>query len=95
MSPVEEEYEEIQVKIRLKKNVLEVAKILSICYSNYGDKSNEMFDNFCSNQIDSVVHALAEAPIEPPTFPESLKELLRRKINEDIITSDIDKEELN
>ena len=83
MSIEDSNLEEITVTLKLKSNILEVAKILSICYSFYGDKSEDMLQNFFNEPLEAVICSLASAPIEPPTFPESLKDLLRRKVNQE------------
>ena len=76
------DYEEIPVVLKLDKNIAEVLRILAICYSNYNTDKNELVNQFLSEEVTKIIHTLAAAPPEPPTFPQSLRDLLRTKVNE-------------
>ena len=74
------EYLEIPVVLRLKKNVVEVARIFAKCYHG---PCNEDFDKFISQQITNIIFVLATAPPTPPEFPDSLKQHIQNILKED------------
>lgn len=78
------EYVDIPVVLKLKQNTAEVLHILAICYSNYDTaaEKNDLLNQFLSREVTKLVQTLGEDPPEPPTFPQSLRDLLRAKVNE-------------
>ena len=76
------EYEEIQVTLRLKKNVVEVARIFAKCYYHDGPSKDD-FDKFIGEQVTNIVFVLAAAPPTLPEFPDSLKQHIQNILKED------------
>ena len=77
LDKIVEDYEKIQVTLTLDKNIAEVLRILAICYSNYDIEKNDILNQFLSGEVTKITEALAANPPEPPTFPQSLRDLLR------------------
>jgi hypothetical protein len=69
------EYQEILVTLKLDKNVVEVARILAICYGT-GDRKKD-FDNFISGEVTKIIQSLAADPPGPPEFPDSFKKYIQ------------------
>ena len=86
MSPIEDEYVDIPVVLHLKKNISELLRILSICYSEYPTLNSELLNKFCSSEITKIVTALVEAPPYPEDWPENFKRSLKNILNEDNTT---------
>ena len=86
-----EDLGELQVNLNLEKGIYEALKILAICYE---DPTKNYLDNFISEEVTKIIHALAENPPEPPEFPESLKQHLKRLVkNESIDNNNNNKKE--
>jgi hypothetical protein len=76
----EEEYEEIPVTLKLKKNVAEVAMILA---KSYHGPRKEDFNKFINEEVTKVIFSLALSPPQPPEFPDSLKQHIHKLLEED------------
>jgi len=46
----------------------------------YDGPSKEDFDNFISGEVSKIIFSLAENPPEPPCFPDSLKQHLKKDL---------------
>ena len=76
------DYEKIQVTLTLDKNIAEVLRILAICYSSdCNTEKNDLLNQFLSQEVTKITKALAVNPPEPPTFPQSLRDLLKTKVS--------------
>ena len=73
------EVKENHTPINLDKNI---ARILTIFANYYSDKSTEdkRINNFISEEVTKITEALAADP--PEQFPESLKQIIHRRLNE-------------
>jgi hypothetical protein len=88
MSEPIDEYVEIPIVLRLKKNIAELLRILSICYSEYPTLTGEIKNKFVSREISKIVIALVEAPPFPEELPENFKQMLRNILNESATNTD-------
>ena len=89
MSINEEDFIEVPVTLKLRKNIAELAKILAICYSDYPTLQSEMLDKFLSKEVTKIVQSLAADPPGLPEFPDSF----RQYIKDLLLSNDTDKEE--
>lgn len=87
---INEEYIEIPVVLRLKKNIAEAAKILSICYSDYPTTSNEILNFFISREFSKIVETLVQDPPGSQEWPENFKNYLKRLLNDSATTTNDD-----
>jgi hypothetical protein len=79
----EQEYRELNVTLKLKVNIAELARILSICYNEYPTPNNEMLNKFLSKQVTKIVQSLAADPPGSEDWPDNFKRILKNMLNEE------------
>jgi hypothetical protein len=65
-----EDFIEVPVTLKLKKNVAEVARIFA---KSYHGPRKEDFNKFINEEVTKIIFSLAlSPPPQPPEFPDSL-----------------------
>jgi len=63
-------FEEIQVNLKLNKNIAQVGRLIAKYYDN------EDFDKFISEEVSKIIMALSTMP----EFPDELKQHIQKKL---------------
>jgi hypothetical protein len=69
----QDDYVKLEVNLKLRKNIAEALRILSICYSKYPTLQDELLSKFLEREITKIVHVLSEAPPGSQEWPENFK----------------------
>jgi hypothetical protein len=79
----QEDYVELIVNLKLKKNIAEALRILSICYSKYPTLQDELLSKFLEREITKIVHVLSEAPPGSQEWPLNFKAYLKSLVSKE------------
>jgi hypothetical protein len=77
------DYLELTVNLRLRKNIAEALRILSICYTEHPTHNDEVLSKFLSREITKIVHVLSEAPPGSQEWPENFKAYLKSLVSKE------------
>jgi hypothetical protein len=77
------DYVQLEVNLKLRKNIAEALRILSICYSKYPTLQDELLSKFLSREVTKIVHVLSEAPPGSQEWPENFKAYLKSLVSKE------------